>query len=194
MRAFSTTGLGLLFLVSLAAVAQTARSGSSSPATSVSENSQAVDASGNLRVPANYRATYQFLGSWAIAAGQSQGSKEIHTVYASPGTITAYHENGRFPDGSVLVKEVFQTATGPMTTGIVSHAQELKGWFVMIKDSKDSHPGNKLWGNGWGWSWFEAANPSKTTSMDYKVDCLGCHIPARNSDWVYVGGYPALER
>ena len=38
----------------------------------------AVDVSGNLRVPSNYRTAYQSLGSWAVAADQSQGSKEIH--------------------------------------------------------------------------------------------------------------------
>jgi hypothetical protein len=43
-----------------------------------------------------------------------------------------------------------------MTTGNVSHAKILKGWFVMIKDGKNSHPDNKLWGDGWGWSWFMA--------------------------------------
>ncbi len=25
----------------------------------------------------------------------------------------------------------------------------------MVKDSKNSHPGNPLWGDGWGWSWFD---------------------------------------
>lgn len=153
-----------------------------------------VDASGNLQVPDGYRTTYEFLGSWAVAADQGQGSKELHVVYALPGTIGAYRKDGRFPDGTVLVKEVFQAATGPMTTGTVSHASTLKGWFVMLKDSKGRHAGNKLWGDGWGWSWFDAANPSKTTSTDYKVQCLSCHVPARASDWVYVGGYPPLRR
>jgi cytochrome P460 len=153
-----------------------------------------VDAGGNLRVPGDYRTAYQFLGSWAVAADQGQGSKEIHVVYASPGATAAYRKNGRFSDGSVLVKEVFEATTQGMTTGTVSHAQTLKGWFVMMKDSKDSHPGNKLWGNGWGWSWFDAANPSKTTSTDFKVDCLPCHEPARASDWIYVQGYPALKQ
>jgi hypothetical protein len=46
-----------------------------------------------------------------------------------------------------------------------------EGWFVMMRDSKGSHVGNKLWGDGWGWSWFDAANPSRTTSTDYKIDC-----------------------
>ena len=104
-----------------------------------------VDASGNLRVPDDYRTPYQFLGSWAVAADQGLGSKEIHVVYASPGAAAAYRKNGRFADGSVLVKEVCETTTGAMTTGTVSHAQALKGWFVLMKDSKIGHPGNKLW-------------------------------------------------
>jgi hypothetical protein len=153
-----------------------------------------ADAAGNLHVPVDYRITYQSLGSWAVAAEQGQGLKELHAVYASPGAIDAYRKDGVFPDGTVLVKEVFQTAIGQMTTGTVSHAEALKGWFVMVKDSKGTHPDNKLWGSGWGWSWFDADNPAKTTSTDYKVNCLACHIPAQATDWVYVGGYPPLKR
>ncbi|WP_407156614.1 hypothetical protein [Bradyrhizobium sp. STM 3557] len=47
-----------------------------------------VDAAVHLRVPADYRTLYQALGSWAIAADSGQGSKEIHTVYASRGRST----------------------------------------------------------------------------------------------------------
>jgi hypothetical protein len=47
------------------------------------------------------------------------------------------------------VKEVFEAATGQMTTGMVGHAETLKGWFVMVKDSKGRYPGNALWGDGW---------------------------------------------
>lgn len=152
-----------------------------------------VDANGNLRVPADYRTSYQFLGSWAVADGVGKSPTQLHVVYASPGTIAAYSKDKRFPDGSVLVKEVFQTETGKMMTGTVSRAQTLKGWFVMVKDSKNTHPGNALWGDGWAWSWFDADNPSKTTSTNYKVDCLPCHVPARATDWIYVQGYPPLE-
>jgi len=153
-----------------------------------------ADANGNLHVPENYRAIYQSLGSWAIAADQGEGSKELHVVYASPGTIAAYRKNGNFPDGAVLVKEVYEAATQPMTTGTVSHAGNLKGWFVMVRDDVGRHAGNKLWGDGWGWSWFNADNPSKTTSTDYKTNCLPCHVPAQASEWVYVNGYPPLRR
>jgi Cytochrome P460 len=157
------------------------------------ERKTAVDWQGNLQVPSDYRTAYEFLGTWAIADDKSAGSKQLHDVYASPGTIAAFRASGRFPDGTVLVKEVFEAATAPMTTGTVSRAEILKGWFVMIKDGKNSHSGNPLWGDGWGWSWFDANNPTKTTSSNYKTDCQGCHIPARETDWIYISGYPALH-
>ena len=184
---FSVIGaVGLLVLASLAAYGQI-NPAATHPAT-------AVDAKGNLRVPADYRTSYQFLGSWAVADAVGKAPDQLHIVYASPGTISAYRGDKRFPDGSVLVKEVFQTATGTMKTGIVSRTQTLKGWFVMVKDSKDSHPGNALWGDGWAWSWFDADDPSKTTSTNYRVNCLPCHVPARATDLIYVQGYPPLEQ
>jgi hypothetical protein len=151
-----------------------------------------VDGNGNIRVPDGYRTKYQGLGSWAIAADEGAGSKQMHQVFASPGAIEAYRKTGKFPDGTVLVKEVFATATAEMTTGTVSRADRLKGWFVMVKDSKNSHRGNPLWGDGWGWSWFDADKPTKTTSTDYKNDCQSCHVPAQATDWIYVQGYPTL--
>ncbi len=179
--------VGLLALVLLAAYGQMGTAASDPLAKGV------VDANGNLHVPANYRTSYQFLGSWAVAEGPGKTPDQLHIVYASPGTIAAYRKDKRFADGSVLVKEVFQTTTGPMKTGTVSRVQTLKGWFVMVKDTKDSHPGNALWGDGWAWSWFDADNTSKTTSTNYRVNCLPCHVPARATDWIYVQGYPPLE-
>jgi S-formylglutathione hydrolase FrmB len=194
MKAIQAVALGVVAATAAIVVvgghswrATAASSGGSYPGT-------AVDAHGNLHVPADYRDTYQLLGSWAVAADEGRGSKELHVVLASPGSVEAYRKNGRFPDGSVLVKEVFKTATKEMTTGTVSHADDLKGWFVMVKDSAGRYPGNALWGDGWGWSWFDAANPTKTTSTDYRLNCKSCHVPAQATDWIYVDGYPALKR
>jgi len=152
-----------------------------------------VDRNGNMQVPVNYRREYEYLGIWAVAADQGQGSKDLHVVYASPGAAEAYKAGGHFPEGTVLVKEVFQAATAPMTTGTVSHADTLKGWFVLVRDTTGRHAGNKLWGEGWGWSWFDVGNPTRTTSTDYKANCRGCHVPAQSTEWVYVNGYPPLR-
>jgi hypothetical protein len=193
MKAINVTAIaigGISAMVALAAVGQV---GTTAPSNSPQVDA-VVDANGNLHVPDSYRSTYEFLGSWAVASDQGRGSKELHVVYASPGTVAAYRKDGRFPDGAVLVKEVFGAATAQMTTGTVSHAETLKGWFVMMKAGDGRYAGNKLWGDGWGWSWFDADNPSKTTSTNYKTDCLSCHVPVQASDWIYVGGYPQLKR
>ena len=105
----TTALIGLAGIIATALVAvevqnyATAATGDQSP-------QAVVDAQGNLRVPEDYRAAYQFLGAWAIAADQGKGSQQLHVVYASPGTIAAYRKDGHFPDDSVLVKEVFETA------------------------------------------------------------------------------------
>jgi hypothetical protein len=179
------TGVALLALSALPSIGWAAIA---------SPKSKAVDAHGHLSVPTGYRSTYEYLGTWSVADDKGgPGAKQLHIVYASPGSVAAFRKTGQFPDGAVLVKEVFATNTGTMTTGTVSREDALAGWFVMVKDSKGSHPGNALWGDGWGWSWFDAGKPDKTTSTDYKKDCLGCHVPAKSTDWIYTQGYPVLK-
>jgi hypothetical protein len=150
-----------------------------------------VDDKGNLRVPADYRTAYQMLGSWAVAKDDGSGSKEMHVVYASPGTIAAYRKDGHFPDGTVLVKEVFKTTTDNRNRKQCRHPR----WPVRHGERQRRPIFRKqALGDGWGWSWFDATNPQKTTSTDYTSDCQSCHVLARQSDWIYTHGYPVLTR
>ena len=183
--------LGCTIMLGLGLSACTKSVPAAGPAAAVDSG---ANAAGMLHVPEHYRETYEALGSWAIAAEGKPGSQQIHVVYASPGAAEAHRKTGHFPDGTTLVKEVFTAKTAAMTTGTVSHADMLKGWFVMVKDSKNSHAGNKLWGDGWGWAWFDAGKPAATTTTDYKAECQTCHIPAKANDWTYVEGYPVLKK
>lgn len=158
------------------------------------EFSPYVTSDGTIRVPEDYRSEFVFLGTWSIAGDEpGGGAKELHTVYAQRTAVESYRRTGEFPDGTVLVKELFGTETGELTTGHVSRARQTTGWFVMVKDSQGRFPDNPLWGRGWGWSFFEAGSPDATVSTDYRTDCLGCHVPAQRTDWVYVEGYPTLN-
>ena len=150
-----------------------------------------VDKDGILHKPADYRDRYQALGVFSVA--DLNGTVDLHYTYAPPGTAEYYRKNGKFADGAVLVKEVFGTDHGPMTTGEVHWAKGTKVWFIMIKDEKGRYPGNPLWGDGWGWALYKSDAPDKQVATDYKKDCLGCHVPAKNTDWVYVQGYPVLK-
>jgi hypothetical protein len=149
-----------------------------------------VDKTGNIRKPSDYRDHYQALGTYAVV--DLKGGTDMHYTYASPGAAEYYRKTGTFADGTVLVKEVLGTDHAQMTTGDAHWASGTKVWFVMIKDQKGRYPGNPLWGDGWGWALFKSDAPDKQVATDYKKDCLGCHIPARTTDWVYVQGYPVL--
>jgi hypothetical protein len=150
-----------------------------------------VDKAGNIRKPADFRDLYQELGVYTPV--DLNNNTEMHYTYATPGTGEYYRKNGKFADGTVLVKEVFATDHAQMTTGDAHWATATKVWFVMIKDDKGRYPGNPLWGDGWGWALFKADAPDKQVATSYKKDCLGCHLPAQSTDWVYIQGYPVLK-
>ena len=150
-----------------------------------------VDGNGNITLPEDFRLSLSHLGSWFVPEGDASG---FHDVYANRDAITGYRKSGKFPDGSILVKELRAHRSGDYTTGNnVSYATEtVKQWFVMIKDSNKRFPDNKNWGNGWGWALFKTDNPKQNVSSDYQKDCIGCHLPAKPKDWIYTEAYPTL--
>ncbi len=159
---------------------------------------------GDIRVPEGYT-LWPTLGTWSHASKKEEppGAREYHTVYTQPETIKHYQKFGKYPDGAVLVKELLNTETMPMTTGsAVSHATTIKGWFVLVRDTQNRFSDSPLWGDGWGWSLFNADNSTQTVSKNYKEDCLACHLPARDmapretvdaDKWIYSFGYPVLK-
>ena len=149
-----------------------------------------VDKSGNIRKPVDYRDSYEALGTYTVLDPKGN---QMHVTYASPGTAAYYRKTGKFPDGAVLVKEIFGTDNAQLTTGDAHWASGIKVWFVQIKDEKHRYPNNPLWGDGWGWALFKADAPDKQVATDYKKDCIGCHVPAKSTDWTYIQGYPVLK-
>ena len=150
-----------------------------------------VNDKGDISLPADFRKTMSHLGSWFVPQGDASG---FHDVYTESKTIEVFRKTSEFADGATIVKELRAHASGSFTTGNnVSYAnQDLKQWFVMIKDTKGRFEENPLWGDGWGWALFKPGDTSVNLAKDYKTDCLGCHIPAKNTDWVYTQAYPSL--
>ena len=62
----------------------------------------------------------------------------------------------------------------------------------MIKDTRNRFPSHPLWGEGWGWALVNADRPDHVVTRHFRTDCLGCHLPARQTDWVFLQGYPTL--
>lgn len=150
-----------------------------------------VNGSGEISFPENFRTSMVHLGSWFVPEGSASG---FHDVYTQRESVEAFRDTGQFPDGATLVKELRGAHADNYTTGEgVSYASsELKQWFVMIKDSQGRFDNNPVWGDGWGWALFTADDRTQNAASNYQNDCLGCHVPARDTDWIYTEGYPTL--
>lgn len=184
--------LGIFQAAALVTVSVTAAASAQTTKGMSAENAPGVGDGGSISVPdVDYRKDWSFLGGYSVLGEEGV---DLHAVYTQPETVEAYRETRQFPDGAVLVKELFKTETADLTTGTASWASERVGWFVMVKDSVGSFPDNPLWGDGWGWAFFGADNSTTTTTTDYKAECLECHEPVRDTDLSYVQGYPALQR
>ncbi len=153
--------------------------------------SEYVDEQGNINLPEDFRSSMVHLGSWYVPEGGASG---FHDVYTEQATVEAFRETGKFPDGATLVKELRSSHAGNYTTGSgVSYATaDIKQWFVMIKDTQGRFTDNPLWGDGWGWALYQPGDRTRNVAASYKTDCLGCHVPAKANDWVYIEAYPTL--
>lgn len=151
-----------------------------------------VDSEGRITLPQDFRNRMVHLGSWFVPEGDASG---FHDVYTEAKSAAAYRATGKFPDGATLVKELRASKSADYTTGkgVHSASTRIKQWFVMVKDSKGRFAGNPTWGDGWGWALFKTDAANTNASKDYRTDCLGCHIPARATDLVYIQAYPTLQ-
>ena len=160
-----------------------------------------VDGRGNISLPSDFRAKWVHLGTWIVtsraALGQDLGPTApgtgLHEVYTQPESVRAYKKTGKWPDGTVIVQEVRSIQWDDLPTGHVMYAGEGAEWFVMVKDSRGRFKNNPIWGDGWGWALFRAADTKKNISTNYKNDCLGCHEVAKDTDLVFASGYPTLR-
>lgn len=115
----------------------------------------------------------------AINGTQSQMVNKydgFHHIYANDKAMKGY-QSGNFPDGSILVFDVFETITNK--TGI----EEGKRKFidVMVKDSK-----NYRSTGGWGYEEFNAGTKTVRNLKDAdKQQCFTCHTAKKLNDFVF---------
>lgn len=159
-----------------------------------------VTKSGDIKRPPDnqIRRNWVHLGTWAIPKLKGASGPGMHDVYAERWVVDAFNKTHAWPDGAVLVKQVHAISKGARTTGPEVYWEGKTGvWFVMIKDNKGRFPKDARWGEGWGWGLFKADNPDTNVNMDWKKgtlgNCFACHVPAKDTGWVYLEGYPVLN-
>jgi hypothetical protein len=123
-----------------------------------------------LLSPATYR-------EW-ISAGPSaaDGHREIpganHNVYIHPDAYREYSRSGKFPEGTVIVRET-------------SHEMEIMALQVAVKDSSRFQ-------DGWGFYDFSPAF-GKADEAPQSAGCIACHRDKGATDHVFTQFYPVLR-
>ena len=103
------------------------------PASTADTFSPYVGADGSISRPTDYREKFTFLGTYADATKPGQSVDEIHNVYAPIDDIKAYQRDGKFPDGTVLVKEVCSARHGQTYDRTSSLGQRYK---ALVRDGQ----------------------------------------------------------
>ena len=115
---------------------------------------------------------------------------EFHSVYMNPEAFTHYEKTGKFPEGTVLVKELISVGEKEATSGNGYFMGEFIGLEVSMKDKarfKDE-PGN------WAYFSFGHKYPLKDKAKaQATASCNDCHDGDADDDWVFTQYYPVLR-
>lgn len=155
---------------------------------------------GDLVLPTGFR-SWIFIGGPITPNGLNDGNApfpEFHSVYIEKENLRYYQKNGKFPEGTVMVKELSLAQVGEHSDGSVDSASgrgyfpsALSGLDVMVKDSKRF---NKT--NDWGFFTFgHHPEPYESAAKESsKKECASCHIASvAKTDMVWVQYYPLLK-
>jgi hypothetical protein len=124
---------------------------------------------------------------------EAKSAGDFHNIYINRESYDAYLENGRFPDPTVLVMELFQ-AERKDAKGILKSG-EFEGKRIALEAAvKDSNrPGG---GVPWAYYAFDLdanGKPAKSAKAFPDQSCYDCHLKHASKDNVWVQFYPALR-
>ncbi|MEW6489258.1 MAG: cytochrome P460 family protein [Thermodesulfobacteriota bacterium] len=145
---------------------------------------------GELLRPKGFR-RWVFVGA-PVTPNELNGGKaafsEFHHVYIDPAGYREYKRTGAFPDGTILVKELFAVGAREASSGKGYFPGDFVGLAAAAKDSArfPNEPGN--------WAYFNlgdagvASAPAQPTAA-----CNACHQAGAAHDWVFTQFYPVLS-
>lgn len=115
---------------------------------------------------------------------------EFHNVYIHPSDFDHWKRTGKFPDGTVMVKELVSVGAKSATSGKGYFMGEFLGLETTIKDSKrfKDEPGF------WAYFSFGHAYPLADTAAAFPAAaCNSCHEASAADDFVFTQYYPVLR-
>lgn len=115
---------------------------------------------------------------------------EFHNVYIHPSDFHHWKRTGKFPDGTVIIKELTSVGSKQAVSGAGYFMGEFTGLEATVKDStrfKDE-PGY------WAYFTFGHSYPLADTAEAFPAAaCNGCHEASAADDFVFTQYYPVLR-
>jgi Cytochrome P460 len=115
---------------------------------------------------------------------------EFHNVYIHPTDYSHWKKTGKFPDGTVIVKELVNVGSKTATSGKGYFMGEFVGLEALVKDSRrfKGEPGH------WAFFSFGHKYPLADTTVRLPVaTCSTCHQANGADDFVFTQYYPVLR-
>ena len=150
------------------------------------------DDSGELLRPTGYR-EWVYVGTPVTPNDMNGGEAafpEFHSVYINDSAWNNYKRTGKFPNGTVLVKELLSVGTKQASSGQGYFMGEFIGLEAAVKDSMrfPNEPGN------WAYFSFGHSYPlAAKAKAQMKASCSACHQALAADDMVFTQYYPVLQ-
>jgi Cytochrome P460 len=145
-------------------------------------NQPRYTADGKLMLPANYRDWIFLTSGFGMNYSTGVSSHPMFTnVYVTPEAYQAFQSNGKWPDKSTFVVEIYSPAShGSINKG--GHYQDsFAGLDIEVKDSSRPHE----------WSYYNFP-PGETIAESAGPGCNNCHNQNGAVEHTFVQFYPTL--
>jgi len=139
-------------------------------------------ADGKLALPENYREWVFLSSGFGMNYSNSGGSHPMFTnVYVSPAAYQGFRSNGKWPNGSQFVVEIYSPAQGSINKSGYFQDQ-MQGLDIEVKDSSQKNE----------WSYYNFNPGDKTAEALGGGACNSCHSEHAAVEHTFVQFYPTL--
>jgi hypothetical protein len=141
---------------------------------------------GKLVRPEKYRKWVYLSSGYGMSYSQSQSGMQMFTnVFVTPAAYDSFVANGKWPDKTMFVLEVYESTSRGSINKRGSYQTELSGLDVEVKDEA-------RFADKWAYFNFDGATKAASADTPSKNDCWKCHEQNAAVEHSFVQFYPEL--
>ena len=145
-------------------------------------------ADGKLVRPEGYRKWVYVSSGYGMSYSQGPSGMQMFTnVFVTPAAYDSFVANGKWPDKTMFVLEVYESTSRGSINKHGSYQTEFSGLDVEVKDEA-------RFADKWAYFNFSGATKAASANTPSKNDCWKCHEQNAAVEHSFVQFYPELLR